>query len=102
MTETWERSDLRLRDIINLENFKIITETQQREGVGGKSAIFICEDKYFIRELCPNIITVPKGVEVSWALITPKLNQIDTAFRQIAVASIDLSTANQGQERKLS
>ena len=48
MTETWERDDEPLVDLIELENFKIVTEVQQRNETGGKTAIFISEDKSYI------------------------------------------------------
>ena len=88
MTETWERKNLRLEDIINLENYKIVTEVKQRDGIGGKTALFISEDKYHIRLLCPDIITVPIGVEVVWSLVTSKSTGAHSDFRSIAIATI--------------
>ena len=47
----------------------------------------IKKDKYFIKELCPTVITVPPTVEATWALLTPKI-QTNPEVKCIAVASI--------------
>jgi hypothetical protein len=89
MTETWERDHMPLNQIITgLDNYQIITEVNQRREVGGKSALFICQDKFIVKPLCPDIITVPTGVEVTWALLVTKNNTTASEFRQTAVAVI--------------
>jgi hypothetical protein len=88
MCETWERQNLTLDQIINIENFKIITNVVQRTNAGGKTAIFVNEDKYFVKEICPNPITVPIGVEAVWTLIMPKSRDTDKQFKQIVIGSI--------------
>ena len=87
MSESWERENLKLRDIIHLENFEIVTNVVQRSGTGGKPAIIVNGDKYFIKRLCPDPITVPIGVEIVWCLLTPKESN-GHKIKKIAVASI--------------
>ena len=43
-----------------------------------------------MKPLCPDPITPPIGVEIVWALLTPKTNMIDGSHRikKIVVASI--------------
>ena len=43
---------------------------------------------FYIKELCPDVITVPIGVEVVWALLTPRNRQTGSKIKQIAVASV--------------
>ena len=90
MSESWERENLKLDKIIRLENFEIITNVVQRKESGGKPAIIVNSEKYFVKRLCPEHITVPIGIEIVWALLTPKLNQgnLRHKIKNIAVASI--------------
>ena len=39
LSETWERKDLPLEKVLNLEDFTIISNVKQREFRGGKPAI---------------------------------------------------------------
>ena len=90
MSESWERENLSLNEIINLDNFDIITNIVQRQTVGGKPAIIANRDKFNIRPLCPEPITVPVGIEIVWALLTPKVSQNISKHKimNIAVASV--------------
>jgi hypothetical protein len=58
--------------LLQLENYRVISNVKQRDFKGGKPAIIINEEKYHIKALCPEPITVPIGVEAVWALITHK------------------------------
>ena len=60
----------------------------QRERRGGKPLLLINSDKYFITELSPNVITVPTDLEVTWALITPKIKTGNSVLKKIVLASI--------------
>ena len=88
MSESWEREDLSLSELLNLENYQIISNVKQREFKGGKPAIFLRSDKYNVKPLCPNPITVPIGVEAVWAMITPKVRNPRNKVKHIAVCSI--------------
>ena len=89
MSETWERENLKLSEILKLDNYQVVTNVVQRRNRGGKSAIIVNTDKYYIKELCPDPITVPIGVEVVWAMLLPKYNRNNKHnINNIAVASI--------------
>ena len=60
---------------------------QQRNRKGGKPAILACEKDHYIKELCPDIITVPKDVEAVWILLTPKHRSVRSRVKHIAVCS---------------
>ena len=49
MSESWEREELTLDEIINLEDHTIISNVHQRRGKGGRPAIIV-NDKKFIGE----------------------------------------------------
>ena len=88
VSESWERENLSLQQLLKLENYRIITNVKQRDFKGGKPAIIINEDKFYVKALCPDPITVPVGVECVWALITPKHTTPQSKVKHIAVASI--------------
>ena len=87
MSETWERESEKLEELLDLPNYQIITNVKQRDFKGGKPAIMVNTDRYIVKKLCPEPITVPVGVEAVWALITPK-NQTCKKFKNIAVCSL--------------
>ena len=88
ISESWERENLPLSELLQLENYRVITNVKQREFKGGKPAILVNEDKFYVKELCPDPITVPVGVECVWALLTPKHTSPQSKVKYIAVASI--------------
>ena len=72
VSESWSRDNLPLEELLQLDNYKIITNVKQREFRGGKPAIIVNQEKYHVKPLCPDPLTVPPGVECVWALLTPK------------------------------
>ena len=70
-----------------MADYKIKKNVVQRQGKVRKPALIIKKDKYFIKELCPNVITVPPTVEATWALLTPKVKE-NCEVKHIAVASV--------------
>ena len=88
ISESWERENFSLSQLLQLENYKVISNVKQREFVGGKPAIIINQEKYHIKDLCPDPITVPIGVEAVWALITHKDKNPRSKVKYIAIASI--------------
>ena len=88
MSESWERDSLPLDKLLNLDNYRVITNVKQRDFKGGKPAIIANEEKYFVKPLCPEPVTVPVGVECVWALLTPKQVSLQSKAKYIAVAAI--------------
>ena len=65
------------------------TKIETLQGVkGGKPAIIVNEEKFYVKPLCPDPITIPVGVECVWALISPKHTTPQSKVKYIAVASI--------------
>ena len=88
MSETWDRATQPLENMIQIEDYRVITAVNPRNFRGGKPALIVNEEKYSIKPLNPDPITVPDGVEAVWALLTPKNAQPSNQFSHIAVASI--------------
>ena len=87
ISESWDRQSLGLEKIIDLEGHRVIKNVLQRSGKGGKPALVISERNFFIKELCPDVITVPQNIEAVWALLTPKGGGSKGEIRHIAVCS---------------
>ena len=87
MSESWDRQNMNLEDILHMEGYQIVKNVLQRRGRGGKPALIIKKEKYHIKELCPTLFTVPPTVEATWALLTPKI-QVNRTVKHIAVASV--------------
>ena len=80
-----------IADRIQIEGYRWVQNIVQRNKKGGKPALLISEKDYHIKNLCPDIITVPVGVEAVWALLTPKQASA-SKVKQIAVASVYYSS----------
>ena len=87
MSETWEQENLTLEQLLDLPDYQIITNCKQRDFKGGKPAILVNENKFIVKKLCPDPVTVPFGVEAVWALVMPR-KQSSQKFKYIAVCSI--------------
>ena len=87
MSESWERPEKTLDQVINLPSHTVISNPHQRKGVGGRPALIINSEKYIIRNLTQSLIEIPWGVEATWALITPKILTNNSMIKHIAVCS---------------
>ena len=97
MSESWERPEKPLDQIINLPDHIVISNPHQRKGVGGRPALIINKSKYNVRNLTQSLIEIPWGVEATWAILSPKNISSDSTIQKIAVCCIQ----NQIQERKV-
>ena len=88
LSESWERPDQSLEEIIDIENYKVIANVHQRHGMGGRPAVIVNKNKYVAEDLTNTLINIPWGVEVVWALLTPKEIDSTSKVQKIAVASI--------------
>jgi len=72
MSESWEKPENPLDDIINLPSHMVISNPHQRKGIGGRPALFINQDKYHIRNLTQTLIDIPLGGRGSLGSHIPK------------------------------
>ena len=87
VSESWERENLTLMDVIDVENFEIISTVKRRNFTGGNPVIIINSKKYHIEKICPEPITVPVGVEAIWGRIRPKTMTKNCKIKNIALCS---------------
>jgi hypothetical protein len=83
ISESWDRESLGIEDAIAIEGYRVIKNVLQRKRKGGKPALVISESNYLIKELCPDVITVPSNIEAVWALLTPKSGGSKSNIRHI-------------------
>ena len=88
MSESWERENKPLDQLINLEDFRIISNIHQRRGVGGRPAIFVNEKLFTVTNLTNTEVSIPWGVEIVWAVLTPRKATNASKIQKIVVASI--------------
>ena len=72
ISESWERAYLPLHEIIQLENYTVVSNVHQRTEIGGRPAIIVNNSKYHIQNLTNSVIQIPWGVEAVWCILTPK------------------------------
>ena len=88
MSESWERDNLTLEKFIKLDNHTVISNVHQRIGVGGRPALIINHDKFIVQNITQSVIQIPWGVEMVWALITPKNVQSDSKIQKIVLGAV--------------
>ena len=88
MSESWDRTDYKLEELIQIENYRVFSNVKQRSMKGGKPAIIVNEDKFLVRPLYPEPITVPVNVEAVWCLLIPKNRSVKSTVKYIAVCAI--------------
>ena len=87
ISESWDRDNLGLEEVLQMDGFRVIKNVLQRPGKGGKPALVVSEKNYHIKELCPDVVTVPPNIEAVWALLTPKAGGSKANIKHIAVCS---------------
>ena len=88
MSESWERENLTLQDIINLEDYTVISNVFQRKGKGGRPAIIVNNKKFLVQKLTNTIINIKWGKEVVWCVLTPINVTPSSNIQKVACASI--------------
>ena len=63
MSESWERPELPLEQIIHLPDHVVISNPHQRKGIGGRPALIINTKKYHVKNLTQNLIEIPKRLQ---------------------------------------
>ena len=88
MSESWEREEKTLDTVIDIDDFKVISNVHQRTGKGGRPAIIANSKKFDIENLTNTTVEIPWGVEVVWATLTPKNVSNTSEVQKIVVASV--------------
>ena len=94
MSESWERLELTLEEIMKpLNDHTVISNVHQRGGRGGRPALIINSKKYIVQNITQSVISIPWGVEAVWAVITPKGVQNNSIIQRIVCGSVYLTTS---------
>ena len=56
--------------------------------MGGRPALIVNQKKFIVQDLTQSVIKVPWGVEVVWALVTPKNIQNCSEIQKIVIGSV--------------
>ena len=88
MSESWERKNLTLDQIINLEDHVVISNVSQRAGKGGRPALIANSKKYEVQNVTNTLIQIPWGVEAVWCILTPRNVTKDSKIQKIACCSL--------------
>lgn len=88
MSESWERENKTLDQIINLENHTIISNVHQRANIGGRPAIFANHNKFHVQNITNSLVSIKWGVEAVWCLLTPKNVSNTSKIKKIACAAV--------------
>ena len=90
ISESHDRENKRLEDNITLKSHTVISNLHQRpiKEKGGRPAIIANKEKFDVENLTNTLVTIPWGVEVTWALLTPKHTTKDSIVKKIAVGAL--------------
>ena len=90
ISETWEREDKPLKDLLQMDNYKVHSHRRPKVKAnrqpGGACALIYNENRFDVTNLD---VHVPKGVEACWSVFKPK-NKTDL-IENIAIASVYVS-----------
>ena len=88
LSESWERENLPLDEIINLEDHTVVSNVHQRTGMGGRPAIIANNKKIHVQNLKNTVIQIPWGVEAVWCILTPKNISHDSKIQKLACCAL--------------
>ena len=102
ISETWDRSHVpggaMLSDLINIEGYQLVQNVVQRKKKGGKPAILVNKNMFHVKELSPDVVSVPVNIEAAWVLLTPKSSFSSSKFKKIVVASLYYTSSTKRSE----
>ena len=101
ISESWEQENETLEDIIDLEDFQIISSLYQRKGRGGRPAIIANKQKFDVLNLTNTLVQVPWGVEAVWAILTPHNVSHDSKIQKIACCAFYYRSKSRNQSQLL-
>ena len=87
MSESWERESLGLDKLITLDNYEIISSVSQRKEKGGRPAILVDKTNFNVENITDSV-DIPWGIEIVWAVLTPKDATNASTIQKIVVASV--------------
>ena len=90
ISESHDRENKKLEDNMILEDHIVISNIHQRSSKvsGGRPAIIANTKKYNVENLTNTLIQIPWGVDITWALLTPKEVSEDSIIQKIVLGAV--------------
>ena len=88
ISESHETEKNCLEDCIKLDEHVVISNVYQRKEKGGRPALIVNHKKYNVENLTNTVVQIPWGVEVTWALLTPKNATRNSVIQKIVVGAV--------------
>ena len=88
ISESWERENLPLQELLKLEDHTVISNVNQRVGIGGRPALIVNNKKFDVQNITNTLVQIPWGVEAVWCVITPKNVSHDSKIQKIVCCSL--------------
>ena len=101
ISESHETQKNNLENCIKLDDHTVISNVYQRKEKGGRPALIINHKKYNIEDLTNTVVQIPWGVEVAWALLTPKNVTRSSLIQNIVVGSIYVKPTSKKKKETL-
>ena len=89
MSESWERENKILEEIISLDDNEVFQNVYQRKGKGGRLALIVNKNRFEVRNLTNMLVPVKWGVEAFWVILTPRHINQSSKIKRIACASVN-------------
>ena len=87
ISESWERPENPLNNVLNMDGYQAISNPFARKQVGGKPALVINTDMFTVENPNQTLIKIPWGVEIVWSILTPKHTNSSSVVKKIIAAS---------------
>ena len=97
VSESWEREDQTIQDILDDDDMTVISNPFQRTVRGGRPVIIVNHTNYIVDKLD---IPCPWGVEADWGVLSPKSATSLSKVQKIIVCSF-YSKPNSRQKTKV-
>ena len=84
VSERWARKSQPIEDVIKMDNYTVICNTNLRRQIDGTPAIIVNSSKFIVD--IPDI-TPPWGVEIVWCVLTLKNTTTSSLVKRLVVGS---------------
>ena len=76
-----------LDKVIEIENYEVVSNVNQRKEAGGKPALVVNKRKFHCEDITNTLALIPWGVEAVWCVLTPINATNSSRIQKIACCS---------------